>query len=47
VYVLFSTIICKNYAFISLTSFGRNFSHQAKCLQPNKYCSGHCCYNNF
>jgi len=41
-YVLISTVICKNYTlFIFVTSFGRNFSHQAKYLQPNNYCSGH------
>jgi hypothetical protein len=32
---LVSTAICKNYtSFIFVTSFGRNFRHQAKCLQP-------------
>jgi hypothetical protein len=44
VYVLISTVTCKNYTlFIFVTSFGRNFSHQAKyeCLQPNNYFSGH------
>jgi hypothetical protein len=40
-YALISTIICKNYTlFIFVTSFGRNFSHQAKYLQPNNYCRG-------
>jgi len=31
VYILISSVICKNYTlFIFVTSFGRNFSYQAK-----------------